>query len=154
MGAVARGCSTTPRPTGLPGCSFRDAWTAKPPPCQRWPRCGAAAVKSLVRTASFQWPQVALGILAWIQLPACSAQDQRRVFTKWLQEGRNMENTECQLIISKSTSAEVKSGKEELTLRDMIERGFSESPDCKMCKLGGLQVSMELTAQGKRLSRS
>ena len=42
----------------------------------------------------------------------------------------NMGNTEAQLIITKSKSAEVKSGYEELTVKEMVRRGFSAHPVC------------------------
>ena len=42
----------------------------------------------------------------------------------------NMGNTEAQLIITKSKSAEVKSGYEELTVKEMVTRGFSAHPVC------------------------
>ena len=58
----------------------------------------------------------------------CSfTQEKTDVFTKWLKTGRNMDACEAHLVVSKVTSAEVLGGLEELTLRDMIERGFSES---------------------------
>ena len=56
-----------------------------------------------------------------------SAQEKTDVFTKWLKTGQNMDACEAHLVVSKTTSAEVLGGMEELTLRDMIERGFSES---------------------------
>ena len=49
------------------------------------------------------------------------------MFTKWLKTGRNMDACEAHLVVSKVTSAEVLGGMEEVTLRDMIERCFSES---------------------------
>ena len=42
----------------------------------------------------------------------------------------NMGNTEAQLIISKTKSAEVKSGYEELTVKEMVQKGFSAHPVC------------------------
>ena len=52
------------------------------------------------------------------------------MFAKWLEKEMNMGNTEAQLIITKSKSAEVKSGYEELTVAEMVKRGFSAHPVC------------------------
>ncbi|CAE7162249.1 unnamed protein product, partial [Symbiodinium necroappetens] len=53
-------------------------------------------------------------------------EEQHAVFAKWLEKEMNMGNTEAQLIITKSKSAEVKSGYEELTVAEMVKRGFSK----------------------------
>ena len=52
-------------------------------------------------------------------------EEQREVFAKWLEQGENMNNTEAQLIITKTKSAYV-----ELTVKEMVARGFSAYPVC------------------------
>ncbi|CAE7869504.1 unnamed protein product, partial [Symbiodinium sp. KB8] len=49
----------------------------------------------------------------------------------------NMGNTEAQLIITKSKSAEVKSGYEELTVKEMVRRGFSATKIESIVRKGG-----------------
>ena len=58
------------------------------------------------------------------------SEEQHEVFAKWLEQGENMNNTEAQLIITKTKSAEVKGGYEELTVKEMVARGFSAYPVC------------------------
>lgn len=52
------------------------------------------------------------------------------MFAKWLEKEMDMGNTEAQLIITKSKSAEIKSGYEELTVKEMVKKGFSAHPVC------------------------
>ena len=53
------------------------------------------------------------------------SEEQHEVFAKWLEQGENMNNTEAQLIITKTKSAY-----EELTVKEMVARGFSAYPVC------------------------
>ena len=57
-------------------------------------------------------------------------EEQHEVFAKWLEQGENMNNTEAELIIKKTKSAEVKGGYEELTVKEMVAKGFSAYPVC------------------------
>ena len=41
-----------------------------------------------------------------------------------------MDNTEAELVITKQRSSEVAAGQEELTLKEMIDRGFSKHHAC------------------------
>ncbi|CAE7225441.1 unnamed protein product [Symbiodinium sp. CCMP2592] len=66
-----------------------------------------------------------------------SKDEQHEVFAKWLEEGENMNNTEAQLIITKTKSAEVKSGYEELTVKEMVARGFSATKIESIVRKGG-----------------
>ncbi|CAE7277753.1 unnamed protein product, partial [Symbiodinium microadriaticum] len=64
-------------------------------------------------------------------------EEQHAVFAKWLEKEMNMGNTEAQLIITKSKSAEVKSGYEELTVAEMVKRGFSATKIENIVRKGG-----------------
>ncbi|CAE7635324.1 unnamed protein product, partial [Symbiodinium microadriaticum] len=63
--------------------------------------------------------------------------EQHAVFAQWLEKEMNMGNTEAQLIITKSKSAEVKSGYEELTVKEMVRRGFSATKIESIVRKGG-----------------
>ncbi|CAE7441277.1 unnamed protein product, partial [Symbiodinium microadriaticum] len=64
-------------------------------------------------------------------------EEQHAVFAQWLEKEMNMGNTEAQLIITKSKSAEVKSGYEELTVKEMVTRGFSATKIESIVRKGG-----------------
>ncbi|OLQ02234.1 hypothetical protein AK812_SmicGene14971 [Symbiodinium microadriaticum] len=64
-------------------------------------------------------------------------EEQHEVFAKWLEQGENMNNTEAQLIIKKTKSAEVKSGYEELTVKEMVAKGFSATKIESIVRKGG-----------------
>lgn len=44
----------------------------------------------------------------------------------WIASKENMDATECSLIVSKKQASEVETGRELLTIREMVAKGFSE----------------------------
>ena len=49
---------------------------------------------------------------------------------QWIESGENLNACETQLVLTKSQETEVAKEKELLTIKDMVDRGFSQNLAC------------------------
>ena len=52
-------------------------------------------------------------------------EDKKALFRKWMENKKCFEATEAALVLEKERESELKRGWEELTLKQMVEKGFS-----------------------------
>ena len=60
---------------------------------------------------------------------AISLKEKAELLRQFISSSESLEATESTLTVSKKQSAEVETGKELLTIRQMVEKGFSQLPN-------------------------
>ena len=82
-------------------------------------------------------------------------QEKRQLLRQWLANSKNLETTETSLVVERQRSTEMKSGWEELTVADMVQRGFSKllASNYMFC-LGGPCYGVWVFKRGRKSNRS